>query len=93
MSRAAASVVTTDDVTPLLQNALMAQEPHLPLELVERNTPTALRTRRGRATERPVAITPMTWRLDDRTRQVGRRGVAQAREALRNARRPLADAA
>ena len=27
------------------------------------------------------------WRLDDRTREVGRRGVAKAREALREAAR------
>ena len=27
------------------------------------------------------------WRLDDRTREIGRRGVARAREALREAER------
>ncbi len=29
-----------------------------------------------------------TWRLDARTRRIGRRGVAEARRALRRARRP-----
>jgi hypothetical protein len=31
------------------------------------------------------------WRLDDRTRQTGRQGVAAARQALAQARRPDAD--
>ncbi len=30
------------------------------------------------------------WRLDERTREIGRRGVAQARQALRQADRPAA---
>ena len=30
------------------------------------------------------------WRLDERTREIGRRGVALAREALRQADRPAA---
>jgi hypothetical protein len=29
---------------------------------------------------------PVDWRLDDETREVGRDGIAQAREALREAR-------
>ncbi|HMC41618.1 MAG TPA: hypothetical protein VKI20_01310 [Acidimicrobiales bacterium] len=34
---------------------------------------------------------PREWRLDDRTREVGRRGVAAARQALRQpGRRPAA---
>ncbi len=33
-------------------------------------------------TERPA------WRLDERTRRVGRRGIAEAREILRRARPP-----
>lgn len=34
---------------------------------------------------RRVAVGVPEWRLDDRTREVGRRGVASAREALREA--------
>lgn len=30
---------------------------------------------------------PRPWRLDERTRAIGRKGVAQAREALRQGRR------
>ncbi|MFO7279280.1 MAG: hypothetical protein C0P77_002630 [Thermoanaerobacterales bacterium] len=30
---------------------------------------------------------PRPWRLDERTRAIGRKGVAQAREALRRGRR------
>jgi len=30
---------------------------------------------------------PEPWRLDERTKEIGRRGVAKAREALREARR------
>lgn len=29
--------------------------------------------------------TPADWKLDDRTREIGRRGVAEARAALRSA--------
>ena len=35
--------------------------------------------------------TPSVWRLDQRTREVGRRGVAAAREVLAEARRDLGD--
>lgn len=31
--------------------------------------------------------TPAVWRLDDHTREVGRHGIAEAREALRRADR------
>ena len=34
--------------------------------------------------------TPAAWALDRRTREIGRRGVAQAREALRRAVPPAA---
>jgi hypothetical protein len=37
--------------------------------------------------ERPEA--PAAWRIDDSTKAVGRHGLALARAALRNARRPL----
>jgi hypothetical protein len=39
--------------------------------------------------ERQLALidTPADWRLDEQTRETGRDGVAQAREALRQARR------
>jgi hypothetical protein len=30
--------------------------------------------------------TPRSWRIDERTREVGRAGIAQARAALRNGR-------
>ncbi|HEY6532043.1 MAG TPA: hypothetical protein VIY72_07050 [Acidimicrobiales bacterium] len=32
---------------------------------------------------------PVQWRIDDSARQRGRAGISQAREALRQARRPL----
>jgi hypothetical protein len=37
--------------------------------------------------------TPRTWRLDERTRELGREGIAQARAALRDGlrQRPTAD--
>ena len=36
--------------------------------------------------------TPRTWRLDERTREVGREGIARARAALRDGlRRPTPD--
>ncbi len=31
--------------------------------------------------------TPRTWKLDERTREVGREGIARARAALRDGRR------
>ena len=33
----------------------------------------------------PEAASRRAWRLDEHTREIGRRGVAQAREALRQA--------
>jgi len=69
------------------------------LHLVDtRGTPPARPTRRARVTKTPK--TPKTrkgrraahwhteWHLDDRTRQVGQEGVAAARQALAQARRP-----
>jgi hypothetical protein len=35
------------------------------------------------------AEAPAAWRIDDTARERGRRGISQAREALRRARRPL----
>jgi hypothetical protein len=37
-----------------------------------------------------VEPTERPWELDERTRQVGKRGLEQAREALRRARREAA---
>jgi hypothetical protein len=44
-------------------------------------------------TERQLALLEVEpdWRLDDHTRQVGRRGVEQARQALRRAHRSRHD--
>ena len=37
-----------------------------------------------------LEVVPREWRLDERTREVGRRGVEAAREALRQSSRPAA---
>jgi hypothetical protein len=37
-----------------------------------------------------IESSSVDWRLDERTRQLGRRGVEAAREALRQAARPAA---
>jgi len=39
----------------------------------------------------PLGTVGDDWRLDDRTREVGRRGVAEARAALASATRRAAD--
>jgi hypothetical protein len=39
------------------------------------------------------AGTPAAWRLDERTREIGRQGVARARQALADARRQRLDEA
>jgi hypothetical protein len=36
-----------------------------------------------------AAEAPAQWRIDDSARERGKVGISQAREALRNARRPL----
>lgn len=43
-------------------------------------------TMAGPTTPAQLSLLPESWRLDDRTREIGRRGVASAREALRQAR-------
>jgi hypothetical protein len=43
---------------------------------------------RGRDAQLSLIETPRAWRLDEHTREVGRAGVARAREALRAGRRP-----
>jgi hypothetical protein len=43
------------------------------------------RAEEERSTQLTLLETPPDWRLDERTREVGRRGVARAREALRAA--------
>ncbi|MCJ7436754.1 MAG: hypothetical protein MUP97_03200 [Acidimicrobiia bacterium] len=66
------------------------------LHLVDtRGTPPARPTRRARVTKTPktrkgrrAAHWHTEWHLDDRTRQVGQEGVAAARQALAQARRP-----
>lgn len=47
--------------------------------------------RRSRSTPAPVeaAAPAAPWRLDERTRAVGRAGIAQARAVLAEARRPV----
>lgn len=35
------------------------------------------------------AEAPVQWRIDDNARERGKAGITRAREALRNARRPL----
>jgi hypothetical protein len=67
------------------------------LHLVDTGAAPASRpARRARVTKAPkakgkgrrVAHWHTEWRLDDRTRQVGQEGVAAARQALAQARRP-----
>jgi hypothetical protein len=56
------------------------------LRLIPR--PAALRDgEAGHAGE--AAEAPSQWRIDDGARERGRAGITRAREALRNARRPL----
>ena len=61
------------------------------LRLVEA-IPASRPVRRARVTKTPksrrAAHWHTEWRLDDRTRQVGQEGVAAARQALAQARRP-----
>lgn len=54
--------------------------------------PTTVRLpRRAGAIVAEAPEAPMSWRIDESARQRGRAGISQAREALRHARRPLAD--
>lgn len=55
------------------------------LRLIPR--PAASEGEAGPATE--AAEAPTQWRIDDGARERGRAGINQAREALKNARRPL----
>jgi hypothetical protein len=43
----------------------------------------------GGGTGHDPAEAPAQWRIDDTARERGKVGISQAREALRNARRPL----
>lgn len=55
------------------------------------SAPTPASPRRARITKTPKsrgARWHTEWRLDDRTRRVGQQGVAAARQALAEARRP-----
>ena len=66
------------------------------LRLVESPEPKPRRRSgpRARVTRAPKARRAhwsADWRLDDRTRRAGRQGVAAARQALEQARRPDAD--
>jgi hypothetical protein len=38
-----------------------------------------------------ISTTDIDWRLDERTKEVGRRGISEARAALRRAARPSWD--
>ena len=42
------------------------------------------------AQQLPLQAVPITWKLDERTREAGRRGIASARAALA-AHRPVED--
>jgi len=51
----------------------------------------------GSSSDRRITDQPVDWRLDEETRQLGRRGIAAARERLaacgRSTRHQLSDAA
>jgi hypothetical protein len=53
----------------------------------------ARRDRSGDAEQLALIDTAPDWRLDDATREVGRRGVAEARRRLAEATRPTGRAA
>ncbi len=56
------------------------------LRLIPRST--TPRTAQSGSAHDP-AEAPSQWRIDDTARERGRVGISRAREALRNARRPL----